>query len=149
MELLNNKTRKNGVDIYSDLSYHLFLSFELRLNHGVDDGKFMCRIRWRVKARVMIGSLAVWGGVYMRKTFCNSMCCLSIEQYWWGGKFVLPLSRYLLWCRRMIRRIISVGNFILALLCSSMILASRISYLVWSSNGSPAWLSLLWWIYCM
>ena len=62
LELLNYK-KKKGVDIYSDLSYHLFMSFECILNHGVEGSKFMCRIIWRGEVRVVIGSLAMYGGV--------------------------------------------------------------------------------------
>ena len=38
------KEKKKGVDIYSDLSYHLLLSFGWRLNHGLGGGNFMCMI---------------------------------------------------------------------------------------------------------
>ena len=50
MELLNCESKKS-VDIYSYMSYHLFLSFEWRLNHGMEGSKFMCIIRWRGKGR--------------------------------------------------------------------------------------------------
>ena len=49
--------------IYSDMSYHLLLSFEKRLNHGMEGSKFMVSIRWRGKVKVPIGSLAMYGGV--------------------------------------------------------------------------------------
>ena len=62
MELLNRKNKK-GVDIFSDIYYHLFLSFEWRLNNGLEGSKCMCRIRWRGKVRVMIESLVMRGGV--------------------------------------------------------------------------------------
>ena len=42
-----NCKNKNVVDIYSDLYYHLFLSFEWILHHGVEGGKVMFIIRWK------------------------------------------------------------------------------------------------------
>ena len=54
--------KKKGVDIYSDISYQLLLSFQWIINHGVDGGKFMCMVRWRGKVRVLIGYLAMYGG---------------------------------------------------------------------------------------
>ena len=71
---LQNRKNKKGVDIYSDLSYHLFFSFKWRRNNGVESSKFMCRIRWRGKVRVLIEYLSMYGGVYMRKILCSCMC---------------------------------------------------------------------------
>ena len=46
-----NCKKKNGVNIYSDISYNSLFSFEWRLNHGMEGSKFMCIIRWRGKGR--------------------------------------------------------------------------------------------------
>ena len=48
LELLSRKN-KNGVDIYSDLSYHLLLSFEWIIYLGVKGGKLMWQISLRGK----------------------------------------------------------------------------------------------------
>ena len=32
---MNHRKFKKGMNIYSDLSYHLFLYFEWRFNHGI------------------------------------------------------------------------------------------------------------------
>ena len=35
-----NCKKKKGGDIYSDISYHLFSSFEWRIYHGMQSSKF-------------------------------------------------------------------------------------------------------------
>ena len=61
------KRKKKGVDIYSDLYYHLFLSFEWRLNNSLGGGKSMCIVRWEVIKGVFIGSIATCGEVCMSR----------------------------------------------------------------------------------
>ena len=52
------KEGKKGLDIYSDLSYHLFF-FEWRLNHILGKGRFKCMVSWGVITRVSIVYLVV------------------------------------------------------------------------------------------
>ena len=64
----------------------------------------MWMIIWRGEARVMIGSLDMCGGVYMRQIFCSCLCLSSIDRSWWGGNNVFLLrSRYLIRWRGMFR----------------------------------------------
>ena len=66
------------VDIYSDLSYHLFMYFEWRLYYGMDNSKFIVVNSVEVKVRTLIELLAMSRGVYLKKScvfFCA--CCLS------------------------------------------------------------------------
>ena len=62
---MNRKKRKKGVNIYSNMSYHLFLSFEYRLNYSLGGGKFMCMVRWVGIMKVLIVPLAICGEVCM------------------------------------------------------------------------------------
>ena len=60
LERLNN--RKKDVYNYGDLSYHLLLSFEWRLYHGMKGGKLVWWIRWKGGLKVMVSFLAMYGG---------------------------------------------------------------------------------------
>ena len=55
--------RKKGVDIYIDLSYHLLLSSEWIIYHGVEGSKLMQLIRWKGEVMEMIEFLAMYVGV--------------------------------------------------------------------------------------
>ena len=48
---------KKVVGIYSDLSYHLLLYFEWRINHDVEDSTFMCTVVLIKMPRFSVGKL--------------------------------------------------------------------------------------------
>ena len=75
------KERKKSVNIYSDLSYHLYLSFGWGLNHILGRNKCICIIRQEGIVRVLIGSLSMCVEVQMRRRQCICPCLSSIWRF--------------------------------------------------------------------